>query len=68
MGKIIELYIKLITAKSGVSHKRAMSTIAFPCLISILILNCFGIKVQEELIYIFGAIVLGESGLTMLEK
>jgi hypothetical protein len=58
----------IITARSGKSHKRIISILAFPCLVLCLILNCFDIVVQEELIYVFGAIVLGESGLTMLEK
>jgi len=62
------ILIEIITARSGKSHKRFISILAFPCLVVCLILNCFNILIQEEIIYIFGAIVLGESGLTMLEK
>ena len=63
-----KLFIEIITAKSGKSHKRFISMLGFPCLIACLIVNCFGLIIQPEIIIIFGSIVLGESGLTMLEK
>lgn len=62
------ILIEIITARSGKSHKRFISVLAFPCLVACLILNCFNILIQEEIIYIFGAIILGESGLTMFEN
>ena len=65
---MIKLFIEIITAKSGKSHKRFISMLGFPCLIACLIVNCFGLIIQPEIILVFGGIVLGESGLTMLEK
>jgi hypothetical protein len=61
-------FIDIITSKSGKSHKRLISILAFPCLIACLVLNCFNIMIQEELIYALAAIVIGESGFTLLEK
>ena len=63
-----KLLIEIITAKSGKSHKRLISLLGFPCLIACLIINCFKLTIQPELIIIFGSIVLGESALTMFEK
>ena len=65
---MIKLLLEIITAKSGKSHKRLISLLGFPCLIACLVVNCFGLIIQPELIIIFGSIVLGESALTMFEK
>lgn len=65
---MIKLLLEIITAKSGKSHKRFISMLGFPCLIACLVVNCFGLIIQPELIIIFGSIVLGESALTMFEK
>jgi len=65
---MIKFLIAIITKGSDKSHKRFISMLGFPCLIACLVVNCFGLIIQPELIIIFGSIVLGESALTMFEK
>ena len=65
---MIKFLVAIITKSSDKSHKRFISMLGFPCLIACLVVNCFGLIIQPELILIFGGIVLGESALTMFEK
>lgn len=59
---------KLLNGGSDVSHKRLISVLSFIVLIGIVVLNCFGIIIQLELIYVFCGLVFGNNALTVFEK
>ena len=64
----MNLFIKLITAQNGISSKRFMSLIAFAFLIIVIVSDVwFGQTVEQVVYYTLGGIILGESGMTVLQ-
>ena len=59
---------KLLSDENDPSHKRIIALLAFICLVVALIGNFFGVIIQADLVYIFGIIVLGQSGFSVFEK
>ena len=60
--------VNLLNSSTEVSHKRLISVLSFIALVGILVLNCFGIIIVDSLIYVFFALCVGNSTLTMFEN
>lgn len=58
----------LFSNSTEVSHKRFISVMAFFVLVLMVFIVSLGKPVNETLIYVFGALVLGQSALTIFNK
>ena len=58
----------LISEESEASHKRLISLMSWTVLLGMVVLDCFGITVMKELIYVFAGLTAGNTALTVLEK
>jgi len=59
---------QLISYQGVLSHKRISSLIALICLVVALTANICGKIIDSNLLWIFASFVLGQSGLTTVEK
>lgn len=62
-------WLKTIMSRDDeASHKRLISLGSWIILIGMVVLNCFGIKIMDQLIYVFAGLTAGNTTLTVLEK
>jgi len=59
---------KLLGNSTEVSHKRLISLLSFIVLIGILVLNAYGVTINDNILYVFFALTIGNTTLTMVDK
>ena len=60
--------VDAVKASTDTSHKRIIAITATGGLMAILIMNCFGVHAQSEIIYSLTALSGGNSLLSVIEK
>jgi membrane-bound ClpP family serine protease len=63
-----KFFLQLVTANSGVSSKRFISLVGTLLLIAIIVLSFCGINVPDIAYYTVSGIILGASGMTLLQN
>jgi hypothetical protein len=64
----MNFFRELVTEGTGVSSKRFISLLGMIIFIGVVVVNCFGIVLPEIILYTLVAIILGNQGLTLINK
>lgn len=63
-----DFILKMLSSSEDISHKRSISLCSFICIIIVLLFDLVGVKASQYLVYIFAGLILGSSGLSVIDK